>query len=149
MNELRETYEVASGDTLRIGASYFLVKEVREPSHPAFPGLVFEGHAFDTRRGVWGRAHNLSARFDEKWHPVTNLDFPDRYLSAYLAPGDLAIVEDYANGSSLWTYEVKCKVLDFGEKESFVKITGQSWQFFAGTEVTVPTQVLYRRKVKK
>ncbi|MFJ9900224.1 hypothetical protein ACIQPR_43540 [Streptomyces sp. NPDC091280] len=147
-HELLETYEVEAGNVLFTGRSAFKVNEVREPSHPLFPGLVFEGHYFDTRRGVWGPKVVLSAEHGRVWG-LSLLAFPDLYLSAYLEAGDLAVVENYANGLSLWSHEVKCRVIDFGETESRVKITGASYQFIQGDEVTVPTQRLYRRKAKK
>jgi hypothetical protein len=148
MSELLETALVTEGTTLYLGTSFFKVKEVREPTDPRFPGWTFVGHTFDNRRGVWGRECVRSATYEQKWRLAT-IDLPDIYFTAYLEPGDPAVVEDYANGSSLWSVEVKCKVIEFGEMHSRVKITGESFQFVKGAEYTVPSQRLYRRKVKK
>lgn len=149
MSELRETYEINNGDTLQVRRSFFLVTEVREPSHPMYPGLVFEGHWFDNRRQVWGPKVNLMAPYDELWNAVDSSIFPDLHFTAYLKPGDLALVENFDNGAWAWTPEVKCKVMDFGEKTSLVKITGKGLQFSTGVVYEVPSQRLYRRKVSK
>lgn len=143
-----ETYEVEAGNVLFTGRAAFKVMEVREPSHPLFPGLIFEGHYFDTRRGVWGRRTILSAEYGRAWG-LSSLTFPDLYFTAYLKSGDKAIVENFDNGAWCWSHEVKCKVMDFGEKTSLVKITGKATQFRTGLVYEVPSQRLYRRKVKK
>ncbi|MFD4608255.1 hypothetical protein ACFWOT_09075 [Streptomyces sp. NPDC058440] len=148
MTNTLETYEVHAGDVIHTGRVFFKVAEVREPTHPAFPGLVFEGHYFDNRRQVWQNKTTLSAQHGHKWGPVTGLEFPDLYFTAYLKSGDLAIVENFDNGKWCWSHEVKCKVLVFGEKTSWVKITGNATQFVTGKVYEVPSQRLYRRKVK-
>ncbi|MFF4245202.1 hypothetical protein ACFYY2_12095 [Streptomyces sp. NPDC001822] len=143
-----KTYEVEAGNILFTGTSAFKVEEVREPSHPLFPGLVFEGYYFDTKRGVWGRKTTLSAEYGAKWREY-DFPFPDAHFSAYLRKGDPAVVRDYSNGSSVWSQEVKCKVVEFGELTSRVRVTGDSWQFVKHTTVEVPSQRLYRRKDSK
>jgi len=147
-HEMIETYEVQTGNILFTGTSAFKVEEVREPSHPLFPGLVFDGHFFDTKRGVWGRKTTLSANHGHVW-ALSLLSYPDKYFTAYMKPGDLAEVRDYSNGCSVWSPEVKCKVIEFGETVSRVRITGDAWQFVRHTTVSVPSQRLYRRKVGK
>jgi hypothetical protein len=149
MPNLLETYEIEAGSVIHTGRVFFKVEEVREPSHPAFPGLVLEGHYFDNRRQVWQAKTTLSAQHGRKWAPVTGVEFPDLYFPAYLKSGDLAIVENFHNGAWCWSHEVKCKVMDFGEKTSLVKITGKATQFRTGVVYEVPSQRLYRRKVKK
>ncbi|MGJ3559666.1 hypothetical protein ACR6C2_16985 [Streptomyces sp. INA 01156] len=116
MSEIIETYEVQSGAVVFTGRVYFKVEEVREPSHPLYPGLVFEGHYFDTRRQVWAPRTTLSAQYGLKWRRVDHIPFPDKHLSAYLEPGMLAVIENYANGLSYWSPEVKCKVIEFGRR---------------------------------
>jgi hypothetical protein len=149
MNELLETYEVQAGTVIHTGRVFFKVNEVREPSHPLAPGLVFEGHYFDNRRQVWQSKTSLSAQHGRKWSLVTGLEFPDLYFTAYLKSGDMAVVENFDNGRWVWTPEVKCKVMDFREKTSLVKITGKGLQFSTGVVYEIPSQRLYRRKVKK
>lgn len=149
MKIMRDTYEINEGDTLFLARSYFRVKEVKSPTHPLFPGLIFIGHTFDLRRNVWGREHTISATYDSRWQLANeeiSLTFPDKYMGAYLEPGDKVTVEDWHNGSSYWSYEVKAKVIEWGEKDAVVKITGNSWQFIRNSEVTVPASKVYRRK---
>jgi hypothetical protein len=43
-----------AGDIALIGASYFRVTEVREPTHSAAPGLVWHGYWWLDDRGHWG-----------------------------------------------------------------------------------------------
>jgi hypothetical protein len=149
MSEILETYEIQSGDIIHTGRVFFKVNEVREPSHPLFPGLVLEGHYFDNRRQVWQSKTTLSAQGGQKWGRVIGLEFPDLYFTAYLKPGDPAMVENFDNGAWCWSHEVKCKVMDFGEKTSLVKITGKATQFRTGLVYEIPSQRLYRRKVKQ
>lgn len=143
-----ETYEVQAGNILFTGTSAFKVEEVREPSHPLFPGLIFEGHFFDMKRYVWGRKTTLSAEHGRKWE-LYNFPLPDKYFAAYLKPGDLAVIDNYSNGKWCWSPEVKCRVIEFGETESRVRITGDATQFVKHTTVPVPSQSLFRRKANR
>ncbi|MEV3860687.1 hypothetical protein AB0J38_41060 [Streptomyces sp. NPDC050095] len=149
MPEMLETYEVTDGLVLFVGRSFFKVTEVREPSHPMFPGLTFEGHYFDSRRNVWGRKSTLGAEYGEAWKLSSFTDFPDKYIGAYLEPGELAVIEDLDNGAWVWTPAVKCQVVDFREAESTVTVTGESCQFVRGSVIEVPTARLYKREHSK
>jgi hypothetical protein len=144
-----ETYEVEAGLVLHTNRAFFKVEEVREPHHPLFGGLVFEGHYFDIKRQVWSRRATLSAPYGRKWLPVIGVNFPDLYFSAYLKQGDKATIKDFDNGAWVWTPEVKCKVMDFRESTSLVKVTGKALQFSTGVVYEVPSQRLYRRKAAK
>ena len=149
MAEYREVYEVAKGDVLYRGRCYFRVLEVREPSNPLYGGLVFRGHWRDMKRGVWGKEANLSIHYGESVELANDglvASLPDKYFSAYMEPGDLAVLQDFANGCSLWSFHVKCRVLEFGEEESRVLITGDSLQCVQWAELTVPSQRLFRRE---
>lgn len=142
-----ETYEVQPRTLLALRSNIFRVEEVREPSNPLYPGLVFEGYYWDIGRSVWGRKRTINTPYGEKFYQtsLTLDDFPEVFLGAYLAPGDLAAIVDEPNGSSYWSYEVKCKVVAFGEREAQVKVTGDSHQFVKGEVVTVPTQRVWKR----
>ena len=148
MAERREVYEIAEGDVLYRGRCYFRVAEVREPSNPLYGGVVFRGHWLDMKRWVWGKASTLSIRSGEPLE-LANFEFlcllPERHFSGYLESGDKATLYDFSNGSDYWSLHVPCRVLEFGEDISRVLITGESLQCVRGTELTVPSQRLFRR----
>ncbi|MFE0021929.1 hypothetical protein [Amycolatopsis sp. NPDC059021] len=55
MSKLDAILAVNPGDVVQIGtSSYFHVTDVREPSHPAAPGMVWHGSYFRWDVGLWG-----------------------------------------------------------------------------------------------
>lgn len=45
---------VAPHDVVLVGSSYFHVTDVRDPTHPAAPGRVWEGHWWRSGGRHWG-----------------------------------------------------------------------------------------------
>ncbi|ASR39980.1 hypothetical protein BAY61_32385 (plasmid) [Prauserella marina] len=46
----------AAGDIALVGSNYFRITEVREPTHPAAPGLAWHGYWWRADLGHWGSA---------------------------------------------------------------------------------------------
>lgn len=45
---------VGGGEVVACGPNFFHVTDVREPSHPAAPGMVWHGSWWKAADGVWG-----------------------------------------------------------------------------------------------
>jgi hypothetical protein len=72
---VKRTHEVGKGDVLLIGASFFYVSEVREPTSPLFPGLVFDTFAWVAGLECWRNiSRPISAEYGARWNVLNTED---------------------------------------------------------------------------
>lgn len=70
--EFTPTIEVAEGNLLLVGGSYYYVADVREPMSGLFPGLSFYGYWWLESRKHWSPTPRyVPAPYDRGWRVVS------------------------------------------------------------------------------